>query len=154
MTLCIVQLGKTKDSWLKTALEEYHKRIAPYTRFEIIELPDTPITKVANIDSLKQKEAEKLLRQINAEDYVVVLDERGIQKKSLEFASFLHNLYCMKRVVFVIGGVYGTSQSLRDRANTLFSLSELTFTHQMVRVILAEQIYRALTIINNKAYHY
>ena len=139
---------------MKSALAEYHKRIAPFQKLEVLELPDVPITKVANVEAVKRMETEKVLKQINPEDYVVVLDERGVRKNSVEFASFLHNLYTMKRVVFVIGGVYGTSQLLQSRANALFSLSELTFTHQMVRLILAEQLYRALTIINNKAYHY
>ncbi len=154
MNAFIIQLGKTKDSWLKEAIDEYLKRLKPYLKLEIIELPDIALNKVANIAAVKAKEAETVLKQIQTEDYLILLDERGRQKSSLEFAGFLSTLSIRKRVVFVIGGVYGTDKSLQSRANLLLSLSKMTFTHQHVRLVLIEQIYRALMINNNKPYHY
>lgn len=154
MNACIVQLGKTKDAWLKSAIAEYTKRLSPYLKLEIVELADTPLTKVGSIAAVKTKEAETILAYLHPDDYLILLDERGAQKSSVQFAEFLSNLYIRKRLVFVIGGVYGTDPALHQRADLLFSLSQLTFTHQQVRLILIEQIYRAMMINNHKSYHY
>lgn len=107
-----------------------------------------------NTDTVKAKEAELILKNILPDDYVILLDERGIQKSSLDFAAYLSTLYVIKRLVFVIGGVYGTGSHLHTRANLILSFSKMTFTHQHIRLILIEQIYRALMINNNKPYHY
>lgn len=154
MNISIIQLGKTRDSWLLEAIAEYHKRLRPYQKLEFIELPDTSLNKVASPFCVKQKEAETIMKLLREDDYVVLLDERGTQKTSLEFASFLSSLYTVKRVVFIIGGVYGTDECLSERADLLLGLSRMTFTHQMVRLILIEQLYRAVMINHNKAYHY
>ncbi|PKN78519.1 MAG: hypothetical protein CVU48_08065 [Candidatus Cloacimonetes bacterium HGW-Cloacimonetes-1] len=154
MNIRILQIGKTKEDWLKTAVEEYLKRLRPYVKMEILDVPDTPLTKTNNIDIVRQKEAETILNILTPDDHLVLLDERGEEKTSLEFAQLLTKLSVVKRVVFLIGGVYGTDIRLKHRANSLISLSRLTFTHQFVRLILAEQIYRAVMINHNKPYHY
>lgn len=154
MNACIIQLGKTKENWLKEGIQEYLKRLKPYLKIEVIELPDTALNKVANTAAVKEKEAERILKHIQTEDYLILLDERGQQKSSIDFAEFLSSLYIRRRVVFVIGGVYGTDMSLQSRADLLLSLSRMTFTHQHVRLILVEQIYRAMMINSNKPYHY
>ena len=154
MNFRIIQIGKTKEDWLKTAVEEYLKRLKPFLKLEIMELPDTPLTKTNNVDIVKQKEAETVMSHLSPDDHLILLDERGEEKTSLEFAQFLTKLYSAKRIVFVIGGVYGTDPGLKARANSIFSLSRLTFTHQFVRLILVEQIYRTVMINHNKPYHY
>ncbi len=154
MNIRILQIGKTKEDWLKTAVEEYLKRLKPFIKLEIVDIPDTPLTKTNNIDVVRHKEAETVLGYLSPEDYLILLDERGEEKTSLEFAQFLTKLSVVKRLVFLIGGVYGTDIRLKNRANSLISLSRLTFTHQFVRLILSEQLYRAVMINHNKPYHY
>jgi len=146
-------VGKTKEKWLTEACSEYLKRLKPYHRIEIIEVADCPL-KNQGIDIVKAKEAESIRRLLNPDDYLILLDERGEQKRSLEFARFLHNLCFKKRIVIVVGGVYGTHDTLKAEAACLLGLSNLTFTHQMVRLILLEQLYRASMINANKPYHY
>ncbi len=154
MLIRIIQLGKTKDAWLQTGINEYLKRLGPFVRLEVIELPDVSLKVTGSPEVVKEKEAEAILSKIDNNDHVVVLDEAGERKTSLEFSAFLTNISENKRVVFVIGGVYGVSQKLHQRADALLSLSSMTFTHRMVRLILAEQLYRAFMIKANRSYHY
>ncbi|MDD2332304.1 MAG: 23S rRNA (pseudouridine(1915)-N(3))-methyltransferase RlmH [Candidatus Cloacimonetes bacterium] len=154
MKLSIIQIGKTQEAWLKQALEEYYKRLRPYLKFEVIELADQSLRTAGSIESVKAKEAASVLKRLKDEDYVVLLDERGVEQNSVEFARFWVNMSEVKHVVFVIGGVYGTDVALKKRADLLFSLSKLTFTHQFARLILIEQIYRAMMIGANRQYHY
>ena len=135
-------------------INEYVKRIGAFVKLEIVELPDVSLKTAGTADVVKQKEAEVIQSKLDTEDYVILLDEAGEGKTSLEFSSFLSSLYTKKHVVFVIGGVYGSAEALRQRANICLSLSPLTFTHRMVRLILVEQIYRALMIQANRSYHY
>jgi len=151
--LTLLQIGKTKDKWLLEGISEYRKRISAFAKFEIIELPDESIKHSGNAESVKAKEASTILKYIKPEDYVILLDEQGEQKNSLEFADFLISLSERKNVVFITGGVFGVDKSIWQRANNVLALSRLTFTHRLVRLILCEQIYRALTIINNRNYH-
>jgi len=152
--LRIFQIGKTKEDWLKQGIAEYLKRLKPLLKLKVVEIPDVSLSQVGYIQSVKSREAELCLKRIAPDDYLVLLDERGAMKTSLEFSTFLANLSDKKSVVFVIGGVYGTGESLRQRANACISLSAMTFTHQMARLVLVEQIYRALMIQNNRPYHY
>lgn len=154
MNLRVIQFGKTKEDWLKEAFAEYLKRLRPMMSLDIVELPDTSISKAGTVEKVKSAEATTCLSRISDDDFVVVLDEHGEQKSSLEFSSFLTSLSDKRNVVFVIGGVYGLDGIVLKRANSCFSLSPLTFTHQMARLILLEQIYRALMIISNRKYHY
>ena len=154
MNLRLIQFGKSEDAWLIEALAEYQKRLKPYCKLEIVELADESLKHNSSPTQVMEKEAALCMQRIAKEDFLVVLDERGQQKCSLEFSSFLTNISENRNVVFVIGGVYGTSTALKERADLLLSLSAMTFTHRFARLILLEQIYRAMMIKNNRSYHY
>ncbi|HOG26948.1 MAG TPA: 23S rRNA (pseudouridine(1915)-N(3))-methyltransferase RlmH [Candidatus Cloacimonas sp.] len=150
--LTLLQTGKTKDKWLLEGIAEYQKRISAYSKFQIIDLPDESIKNSGNANIVKAKEANTILKAIKPDDYVILLDEKGEPISSLAFADFLVNI-SDKNVVFVIGGVFGVDENIRKRANKILSLSHFTFTHRLARLVLCEQIYRALMIINNRNYH-
>lgn len=153
MNLCLIQFGKTKDRWLQEGIDEYLKRLEPWHKIQIIQLPDASLKNNPDAQAVMQKEAQAALRVIQANDYLVVLDEKGTQHNSLDFSAFLTKLSDKPRVLFVIGGVYGIHHSLKARADMLFSLSPLTFTHRMARLVLIEQIYRACMIRSGRTYH-
>jgi len=153
MKIKIIQLGKNKDRWLNEAISEYTKRLRPMCNLQIQQLADINIKQMGDKELVIQKESQNILDKLEADDYVILLDEAGEEKNSLEFSKFLTSLYDRKRIVFVIGGVYGTSDELKRRAQLRLSLSRLTFTHRMVRLILIEQIYRAMMISNGRPYH-
>lgn len=154
MNLRIVLLGKTRENYLKLGQDEYLKRLKPMLKLEWVELPDVSIVTAGNPENVKAREAQTILKHLRPDDFVILLDELGEQKTSLEFSVFMSKLSEMKSVVFVVGGVYGTDVTVRERANQFLCLSKMTFTHQMVRLILLEQIYRALMIQSKRAYHY
>jgi len=154
VNLRIILIGKTRKDWIKRGLDEYLKRLGPLQKVEVLELPDVSIRIAGDPGAVKAREAVICLKHIDPQDHVVLLDERGGEKTSLEFSSFLANLSERRSVAFVIGGVYGAGDRLRERADDRVRLSAMTFTHQMARLILAEQIYRALMIRNNRPYHY
>lgn len=153
MILRVLQVGKTKEGWLKEGISEYMKRLAPMMRLEVTDIADVSLKTAGSPDAVKAREAALCLKRLAPEDFVILMDERGEAKTSLEFAEFLNNLSSEKSVVFLIGGVYGAHESLKTRANACLSLSPLTFTHQMARLLLVEQIYRALMINNGRSYH-
>jgi 23S rRNA (pseudouridine1915-N3)-methyltransferase len=154
MNLRLIQFGKSKDKWLIEGVSEYQKRLQAFCKLEILELADESLKTNSSIEQVKLKEAQSCLSKIESTDYLILLDETGEMKSSLEFSGFLTNISENKRVVFVIGGVYGTAAILKERANQVLSLSRMTFTHRMARLILVEQIYRAMMIKNNRSYHY
>lgn len=154
MNLRIIQIGKTREPWIKAGVEEYLKRLQPFIKLEVLELSDTSLKIAGTPEAVKAKEAALILSKLEPEDYVILLDERGLDKTSLEFSGFLTNISDRKRVVFVIGGVYGTDPCLRKRADLMLRLSAMTFTHQMARLVLVEQIYRAMMISSGRSYHY
>ena len=150
--LCV---GKTTEAYLREGIKIYAERIKHFIPFEIIEIPDIKTKAVSNINFIKDKEAEALQKHINQGDIVILLDEKGEHFDSKNFASFIEkntvqNAKCM---VFIVGGAYGFSEKLYQTATHKISLSKMTFTHQMVRLIFAEQLYRGLTIIKNLPYH-
>lgn len=120
---------------------------------EILTLPDVSVKTVNSPNEVMQKEAAAVWKAINTDDYVILLDEKGKQQNSFEFAGFL-NILSDKKIVFVIGGVYGTAVELSQRADQVIALSRLTFTHRIVRLVLLEQVYRAMMINHNRKYHY
>ena len=158
MKIRIFCIGKIKENFLKEGIAEYLKRLSPYAKIEIVEVSDEPIKENPNksdIDNAINKEGKKILKLLKNTDYLISLDLDQKEFKSESFAEFL-----MKNVEisgsnlsFVIGGSYGLSDELKNRANNSFSLSQMTFTHQMTRLILLEQIYRAFKILNNEVYH-
>lgn len=154
MKLKIIQIGKTKEAWLSEALAEYHKRLKPYCELEILQLRERSQKEGLSPTRLKDLEAQALLAKLGADDYIIALDEGGEAYSSLEFSQYLIKLSDInKTIVFVIGGAFGLGAELLKRADKILSLSRLTFTHQMVRLVLTEQIYRAMMIKAGRKYH-
>lgn len=144
----IICVGKIKERYFIDAIAEYKKRLSKYTKLEIIELPDY------NYDALKtiNEEGKNILSKISDKDFVVTLDINGKQMDSLSLSSFINN-NISKNITFVIGGSYGLSDEVLKRSNYSLSFSNMTFPHQLFRVILLEQVYRSFKIINNESYH-
>ncbi len=154
----IICVGKIKEKFLKDALDEYLKRLHKYCVLNIIELPDERIPNNASereLLSVKNKEAENILSNLKNDSYIISLDLKGRQYTSEEFSKKLENisLHYSSSVTFVIGGSLGLSDSVLEISNELISFSKMTFPHQLFRVILLEQIFRAFKILNNETYH-
>ena len=155
MKIQLLVIGKTEKKWLKEAIEEYSQRIQKYISLEIKELPDIKHASSLNESVRKKKEGELLLPYLE-EAYVVLADEQGKEYRSEDMADWLqhHMLYRGKNLLIIIGGPYGFSEEVYQKANEKISLSKMTFSHQMVRVILLEQIYRSFTILKGEPYHH
>lgn len=155
MRIALINTGKTDKGFLLEGIATYEKRLAHYCQFSSMDVNPGSSTAKLPPDLLKQKEAQMILKKINPNDHVVLLDERGKQLKSTALASWLNRRLSgsAKRIVFVSGGAYGFHEDLYQRANEMISLSLLTFPHQLVRLIFLEQLYRAFTIIRNEPYH-
>ena len=147
----IICVGKIKEKYLRDAIEEYSKRLSKYTKLEIIEVKDE--SKMDTNDIMK-KEAISIEKYINNKDYNIVLDIEGEELSSLTFAKKLDKIFIgSSNINFIIGGSVGIDDSIKEKANLRLSFSRMTFPHQLFRVILLEQIYRAFKIINNESYH-
>ncbi len=150
--LCI---GTLKEKYWREACAEYEKRLKPMARVRVQEIPEEPFAGVADRARIVAKEGEKILKAIPKDAYVIMLSPEAKQKTSEHFAQVLREEGERGRqLVFLIGGPLGFSQDVRDRADTILSLSSLTFTHQLARIVLIEQLYRAMTIVHGKQYHY
>lgn len=156
MKITLLVIGKTDAKYFVDAICEYQKRLEFYIPFDIQVIPDLKNTKSLTVDQQKEKEGELILKNIQAGDYIVLLDERGKEYSSMQFATYIEKKThtVSKRLVFIIGGPYGFSQSVYDKANEKLTLSRMTFSHQMIRLIFVEQLYRAMTILNNEPYHH
>ena len=154
MTFRIVCIGKTKQGFIEEGIEEYRKRIESYYPLKLETLPDVKLTDTINPELVKEKEGELLEKKMQSGGFNIVLDERGKQFSSLAFSGLINDRLGKGEIIFIIGGVYGLSEKIRNKADLLLGLSDFTFTHQMIRMILLEQIYRAVTIIKKKKYHY
>ncbi len=156
MQIELIVIVKTDSKEVAALVELYAKRVNFYCRFAVTTLPDIRNTRHLTSRQQRTAEGEALLRQFTDGDYVVLLDERGDEMRSVEFAAWLQKRLNsgMKRLVMVIGGPYGFSDAVYARADARLSLSRMTFSHQIVRVIFAEQIYRAFAILNNEPYHH
>ena len=156
MNVELIVVGKTDSKEVNSLVEEYKGRIGFYTRFGIIIIPDVKNTRSMSEQQQKKSEGEAILKLLQPSDYVVLLDERGMQPTSEEFADWMQKRMASgcKRLVFIIGGPYGFSEEVYGRAAGKIALSKMTFSHQIVRAIFAEQLYRAFTIINNEPYHH
>ena len=152
----LIVIGKTDSKEIESLLAMYARRINFYCRFAVTVLPDVKNTKNLSAKQQRTTEGASLLRQFGDGDYVVLLDERGDEYRSIDFAYWLQKRMAsgIRRLVMVIGGPYGFSDEVYARADTKLSLSKMTFSHQIVRAIFAEQIYRAFTILNNEPYHH
>lgn len=156
MKAVLLTIGKTDKNTIAAEIDNYIKRISFYLPFTLETIPDIKKIKKLTENLQKQKEGEFILSRLLPTDYVVLLDEGGMVFGSVEFAQYLEKKRNTigKRIVFVIGGPYGFSEAIKTRANEKISLSKMTFTHQMVRLIFVEQLYRAMTILNNEPYHH
>ena len=151
----LICVGKIKEKYLNEAISEYLKRLSGYCSFEIVEVKDEKIAPNTSDEKIKEIESNRIIEKINDRDYVILLDLRGKQLSSEEFALKMDSLvsqgtgsYC-----FIIGGSLGVSENLKNKADFLLSFSKLTFTHQMMRLLVMEQIYRVFKINNNETYH-
>lgn len=159
MKIKIIGVGKIKEKFFRASIDEYLKRMSPYNDVEIIEVNDEPAAENLSqkeIEKVKEIEGERILAKISDDDYLVSLEILGKQMTSEKFAKFIQNEMLEgfgRNLVFVIGGSNGLSKAVSQRANYKLSFSKMTFPHQLMRVILLEQIYRAFRIINNHPYH-
>jgi 23S rRNA (pseudouridine1915-N3)-methyltransferase len=155
MKTCLLLVGKTVNKHFVACISDYAERIGHYMPFELLTIPELKNTKNLSEEQQKQAEGELILRQLQPQDTVVLLDEHGQELRSVELASWLdRKRNTARRLVFVIGGPYGFSQAVYSRANEQLSLSRLTFSHQMVRLVFTEQLYRACSIIKGEPYHH
>ena len=155
MKTVLILVGKTTDKHFAAGIDDYASRISHYMPFEIVVIPELRNTKSLGEHQQKAAEGELILRQIQPSDTVVLLDEHGKERRSVEYARWLEQRSMnARRLVFVIGGPYGFSPEVYQRADEKRSLSLMTFSHQMVRLIFTEQLYRACTIIKGEPYHH
>jgi len=155
MKTLLILVGKTADKNFTAGINDYVQRINHYMPFDIITIPELKNTKKLTENQQKQLEGELIVKYIQTSDYVVLMDEHGKEYRSTDFAKWLlQKQNTARRLVFVIGGPYGFSQQIYDKANEMISLSKMTFSHQMVRLIFTEQLYRACTIIKGEPYHH
>jgi 23S rRNA (pseudouridine1915-N3)-methyltransferase len=156
MKIALVQTGKTTDKNIAEVAELYSGRIKRYSSFEVITLPE--LKNVANVPIPEQKtrEGNKFLQMVNSDDYVILMDERGKEFRTVEFTVMLEKLFMLpkKRILFVIGGPWGFSDEVYNRADMKMSLSKMTFPHQLVRLLFLEQLYRVFTVIKGEPYHH
>ncbi len=156
MKFILLTVGKTNELSFKNAISDYQKRLKFYIPFEIEEIPELKNTKSISEEMQRQKEGELILKNLTEADEVVLLDDKGEQYTSMQFASYLEKKMSSgnKRLIFVVGGPYGFSQDVYRRANGKISLSRMTFSHQMVRLVFTEQLYRGMTILKGEPYHH
>lgn len=156
MRIILMCIGKTDDKLVISSIDNYAKRLKHYINFEIQIIPDLKKSKNLTQEQQKVKEGEVVLKHINRTDYVVLLDERGLIYSSIGFSDFIEQkmVQSVSRLVFVIGGPYGFSEAIYERADSQLSLSKMTFSHQMIRLFIVEQLYRAFTIIRGEPYHH
>lgn len=152
--ITIICLGKFKEKAFKELEAEYLKRLRPYAKVKVIELAEIGYKPGQDTDAVKAKEAESIAKQLPKNSIVILLEEKGIERSSVEFAGFLDRVGSLgQELVFVIGSGLGLHPQLRALSNYQISLSSLTFTHNFARVLLEEQMYRACTIVHHKEYH-
>ena len=156
MEIKLLTVGKTDVKWVKEGLDLYGARLSHYVPFTVLEIPELKKVGALSQAQIKEKEGELILKQVGPQDILVLLDEHGHEYRSLEFADHLQKLMARvaKTLLFVIGGAYGFSEAVYNRSQDKISLSRMTFSHQMVRTIFAEQLYRAFTILKGEPYHH
>jgi 23S rRNA (pseudouridine1915-N3)-methyltransferase len=156
MQIKLLAIGKTDNKAIQTLIDDYCSRLGHYIRFELEVIPDLKQSKSLSESLQKEKEGELILKKLSSSDELILLDERGKTFSSLEFSDYLQKKMNsgLKQLVFVIGGPYGFSEAVYARANGKISLSKMTFSHQMIRPFVVEQLYRAMTILRNEPYHH
>lgn len=156
MKIKLLAIGKTDDKNLQTLIRTYEQRLKHYIKLELCILPDIKNSKNISQNQQKEKEGALIEKEIQATDQLILLDEKGKEFRSIEFSSFMQKKMNsgVKRLVFVIGGPYGFSDKIYQKANEKVSFSKMTFSHQMIRLFVVEQLYRAFTILKNEPYHH
>lgn len=156
MRINLILVGKTTSKEFQSIIDDYSERVTHYTPFEVTVIPELKNTKALSQEQQKTLEGDAIMRQLQDSDYVVLLDEHGKELRSVEFATWMGKKQqtVSRRLVFIIGGPYGFSPAVYERANEKLSLSRMTFSHQMVRMIFIEQLYRAFTILKGEHYHH
>lgn len=156
MKIALIVIGKTDAGYFVEAINEYKNRLVHYIPFEMVVIPDIKNAKNLSESQQKEKEGELILKTLQSGDYLVLLDEKGKEFTSMQFSAYIEKKMhtVSKRLVFVVGGPYGFSEAVYKAAGEKISLSKMTFSHQMIRLIFVEQIYRAMTILNNEPYHH
>jgi 23S rRNA (pseudouridine1915-N3)-methyltransferase len=156
MKATLILVGKTVDKRFAELISEYTNRLKHYISFEINTIPELKNTKSLTSEQQKNSEAELIIKNLQPSDYVVLLDEHGKEMRSIEMADWMKRKMntINKRIVFIIGGPYGFSQKIYDIAHEKLSMSKMTFSHQMIRLIFVEQLYRSMTILNGEPYHH
>jgi 23S rRNA (pseudouridine1915-N3)-methyltransferase len=156
MKITLIVVGKTEDKYLIEGIKKYLARLKHYIGFNMVVIPEIKNTKHLTPAQQKSKEAELLLKHINNIDLLILMDEKGKKYTSIEFSDYLNKqmIGSVQHLVFVIGGPYGFDQLVYDRANGKISLSDMTFSHQMVRLFFVEQLYRAFSILKGEPYHH
>ena len=156
MKITLIAVGKTEDKYLIEGIDKYLNRLKHYINFSVLIIPDIKNTKNLTESQQKSKEAELISKQINPTDLVILLDEKGKKHSSVSFSEYLNKqmIGSVQHLVFIIGGPYGFDENIYKRANTSISLSDMTFSHQMVRLFFVEQLYRAFSILKNEPYHH
>ena len=156
MEICVISVGKVVSEWISKGIGIFESRIAHYIKYSSLTIPDIKNSKSLSIENIKEEEGKAILAHINSSDFIVLMDEKGKEFTSREFASWNQKKMNsgIKRLVIIIGGPYGFSQTLYSKANSLIALSKMTLTHEMARLILTEQLYRAMTILKGEQYHH
>lgn len=156
MKIKLLVIGKTDDKSLKTLIETYKNRLKHYIKFELEIIPDIKNVKNLSESQQKEKEGELLLKKLTSTDVLILLDEKGKEFRSIEFSKYLQKKMNsgIKQIVLIIGGPYGFSEAMYKKSIDKISFSKMTFSHQMIRLFVVEQIYRAFTILKNEPYHH
>ena len=156
MKITLLTIGKTEDKYLLEGLDIYLKRLKHYISFKILEIPELKGTKSLSREQQKSKESELIFKNIHSSDHVILLDEKGQEFSSKQFSTFLNKKMVggQQHLVFIVGGPYGFSEEIYLRSNEKISLSRMTYSHQMIRLLFTEQLYRAYTILKGEPYHH
>lgn len=155
MKITLLVVGKTTDARLQTMIDDYQQRLKHYIPFEMVVIPDLRNAKALTQTQIKEQEGIEILRRITPSMDVILLDEHGHEYRSIEYAQWIQKKMAAGRdIIFVIGGPYGFSPAVYERANNKISLSQMTFSHQMIRLLFVEQLYRAMTILRGEPYHH
>jgi 23S rRNA (pseudouridine1915-N3)-methyltransferase len=156
MKIILLQTGKTMEKYISLGVNDFSLRIRKYIPFDIITIPDLKNTRKMPMQEQRIREGKLILQTLNKDDFIIALDEKGAELSTLEFAEQLSKIFQLsrKRLVFVIGGPWGLSEDVYSRADSRIALSRLTFSHQMVRLLFVEQLYRAVTVTKGDPYHH
>ncbi|MDY4790586.1 MAG: 23S rRNA (pseudouridine(1915)-N(3))-methyltransferase RlmH [Bacteroidales bacterium] len=155
MNIKLILVGKTEEKYLREGIEIFEKRLKNYINFEMIIIPSLKDTKNLSPQIVKEKEGELILKQVSKYDKIILFDEKGLEFTSMDYSVFLqkHMNAGVKNLCFVVGGAFGFSDEVYKKADQKVALSKMTFSHQMIRLLIVEQIYRAFTILKNEPYH-